>query len=119
MGLKKIIKDFRNNYVIRQVQQMKIPVFESDTVKRYRVVFKGRVQKVGFRLEVLELAKRLDLTGFCQNLENGDVLAELQGEANRIKHLISVMESLKRIKITSKTIEELDVNLAEIGFEKR
>lgn len=105
--------------MIQQVQRIKLPEFETDTIHRYRVIFSGRVQKVGFRLEVCELAKRLELTGFCQNLENGDVMAELQGSDAKIKYLISFMESLKRIKIRNKVIEEMEIDEQETGFEKK
>ena len=106
MHFKDRFKQVRDAYVVKQAQQAMLPQFAPDRLCRYRVVFSGRVQKVGFRLEVSELARRLELTGFCQNLENGDVLAELQGPDNKIQYLISFMESLKRIKIRSKVITE-------------
>lgn len=118
MSIKKQFVKIRDKYVINQVQRAKLPAFEADSVKRYRVTFSGHVQKIGFRLEVCELAKRLELTGFCKNLENGDVLAELQGPENKIKYLISFMESLKRIKIKNKVIEELAVVDKESRFVK-
>ena len=93
MSLKTKFIKVRDNYVINQVQRLKFPEFEAEDTCRYRVVFSGRVQKVGFRLEVCELAKRLELTGFCENLERGDVMVELQGPDNKIKYLISFMES--------------------------
>ena len=67
-------------------------------------------------METYELAKRLDLTGFCRNLENGDVLAELQGPEDRIHFLISFMESLKRIRIEHKEISVLDTDPDETEF---
>ena len=85
------LKTRRDNYIIYQVEHAKIPDFPEDLIKRYRVLFKGRVQKVGFRLQVQKLAERLDITGYCENLENGDVVAELQGEENRIRFLLSYM----------------------------
>ena len=118
MSLKEKFKSIRDNYVIRQVQRAEIPEFEPDDVCRYNVIFSGRVQKVGFRLEVCELAKRLELTGFCKNLENGDVMAELQGFNNRIMYLMSFMDSLKRIKIKSKIIKKLEVDKTETEFVK-
>ena len=48
-------------------------------------------------------------------MDNGDVLAEIQGYEDRIQFLVSFMESLKRIKITDKKIEEL-VLKEEKGF---
>lgn len=118
LSLKERFVKFRDDYVIKQVEKLQLPAFPSDDVRRYRVIFSGRVQKVGFRLEVCELAKRLNLTGFCQNLANGDVLAELQGQDNKIQYLISFMESLKRIKIENKVIEELDLDKEDTEFRK-
>ena len=106
MSLKVFFVTVRDKCVINQVQKIKLPKFAESEIVRYRILFSGRVQHVGFRLEVSELAKRLDLTGFCENLENGDVMAEFQGPKNKIKYLVQFMESLKRIKITDKNIEE-------------
>lgn len=118
MSIKEKFKRIRDQYVINQVKALEIPEFATGNIKRYKIIFKGRVQKVGFRLEVCELAKRLELTGFCKNLEIGDVLAELQGPDSKIKYLISFMESLKRIKIREKVIEEIEINNDETRFVK-
>lgn len=116
MSLKQQFKTIRDSYVIRQVQRLTLPDFSSHPIRRYRVLFSGRVQKVGFRLEVCELARRLGLTGYCRNLENGDVLAELQGPEEKIQYLLSFMESLKRIKINRKIITELELHTEEAEF---
>ena len=113
------LKAIRDNYVINQVKKAEIPTFEQDKICRYRVTFSGRVQKVGFRLEVCELAKRLELTGYCKNLENGDVETEIQGPKNKIKYLVSFMESLVRIKVTKRKVEKMEVIHDEREFEKR
>lgn len=117
--MKQILKKIRDNYVIKQVQKAEFPAFEENDLKRYRVIFSGRVQKVGFRLEVCELAKRLELTGFCKNLDNGNVLAEFQGPEDKIRYITSFMESLKRIKVNEKVIEEMNVDKEETGFLRR
>ena len=119
MSLKEKFKKIRDDYVIHQVEAVEIPDFPDGEICRRRVRFSGRVQKVGFRLEVTELSVRLGLTGWCENLPNGDVLAEFQGTAERIEFLISFMESLKRIRIREKTVEEIAVILNEVGFAKR
>ena len=117
MSLKQALKNLRDNYVRNQAQTAVFPAFSPEPIIcRLRVRFSGRVQKVGFRLETYELAKRLGLTGFCRNLENGDVLAELQGPEDRIHFLISFMESLKRIKIEHKEISVRDVVPGETDF---
>lgn len=117
MSIKSWIKKVKNGYVIKQAQNAKIPTFELDEMKRRHYIFKGRVQKVGFRIEVIELAKRLELTGWVNNLENGDVEAELQGPKNKIDFLVSFMESLKRIKITSKEENEIPIVEDEKKFQ--
>ena len=119
MNMKRRFKQIRDNYVIRQVERVVLPEFPATPVCRRRIRFSGRVQKVGFRLEVCELAKRLGLTGWCMNLEDGDVLAELQGTEARIDFLVTFMESLKRIKIQNKQIEEAEVLSNEKTFEKK
>ena len=49
-------------------------------MKRYYIVYKGRVQGVGFRWKLMTLADQLNVTGFARNLDNGDVEVEAQGE---------------------------------------
>ena len=116
MSLKQSLKKIRDNYVTNQVQRVSLPDFPPDRRYRLRVTFSGRVQKVGFRQEVRELALRLGLTGFCKNLENGDVAAELQGPENQIQFLLTFMESLKRIKIRQKVVEEIPLISGETTF---
>ncbi|WAM33148.1 carbamoyltransferase HypF [Caldicellulosiruptor morganii] len=48
-------------------------------MKRYRYIFRGLVQGVGFRPFIYNLAKDLGLAGFVKNIGEG-VLAEFQGE---------------------------------------
>lgn len=117
LNIKEKIKKFKNDYVINQVKKVKLPEFEetTDTVRK-KMTFGGKVQKVGFRLEFTELANRLGLTGFCRNLENGDVFAEVQGDPLKIDFLVSFMESLVRIKIKNKTIEEIECKSDETEF---
>lgn len=92
-------KQIRDDYVIRQVEKAKLPDFEDDYYVRRRVTFHGRVQHVGFRLELEQMADRLGLTGWVKNLEDGGVQAEIQGYESRIRFLLKFMRSLKRIKI--------------------
>lgn len=92
-------KKVRDDYVINQVAKIKLPDFEEDRFVRRHITFSGHVQHVGFRLEIEQLAKKLELTGWVKNLENGDVAAEIQGFESRIRFLLKFMSSLKRIKI--------------------
>lgn len=92
-------KKFRDDYVIHQVEKAKLPDFEDDYFVRRRLTFYGRVQHVGFRLELEQMANRLGLTGWVKNLEDGGVQAEVQGYESRIRYLLKFMRSLKRIRI--------------------
>lgn len=50
-----------------------------------KVIFKGRVQGVGFRYITHRAANRYDLSGFVRNLPDGSVEALLQGTAPNIQ----------------------------------
>ena len=119
MGIGSTFKRIRDQLVIDQVQRIALPVFPDTPVCRQRIKFSGRVQHVGFRLEVYELANSLGLTGWCENLENGDVLVEFQGTREKIDFLASFLESLVRIKIRNKIVEEISVIPDETEFIRR
>ena len=99
MNIKEKFKTIRDNYIINQVENIALPSFEHSNTIRKKLIFKGRVQKVGFRFEVLLLANKLGLTGWVKNTPQGEVEVEIQGEENKIDFLIQFMKSLKRIKI--------------------
>lgn len=99
MSIKKKFKTIRDNYIIKQVENAVLPNFNYSNTVRKKLYFNGRVQKVGFRMEVSLLANKLGLTGWAKNTENGEVEVEIQGEENKIDFLIQFMKSLKRIKI--------------------
>jgi acylphosphatase len=53
-----------------------------------RIIFRGRVQGVGFRFTVLNVAKRYQLTGLVRNLPNGTVEMIAQGCSDDIADCI-------------------------------
>ena len=55
-----------------------------------RIVIKGRVQGVFFRVYVGQHASKLGLKGYVQNLKDGSVLAVVQGDPERVKTLIKL-----------------------------
>ena len=114
--LQSLLQRFRRWYVMNQTEHAAIPEFKPDRVCRYRVRFSGRVQNVGFRMEAAQMAHRLELTGYCENLPDGDVLAEFQGPENKIIFLIAFMESVRRIIIEEKVMEEIPLVPEETGF---
>ena len=116
--LKARLKKMGDDLAIRHVKKMKLPDFEDDKVKRYRMVFKGKVQKVGFRAQLALLANRLGLTGFCHNKANGDVVAEIQGPENKILFVVRLMGLLERVHVKDKKAKHIAIKKNEKGFKK-
>ena len=56
-------------------------------VQRLKAVVKGEVQGVGFRWAVQRQAGRLGLTGYAENLPDGSVRVEAEGDPDRLDQL--------------------------------
>ena len=54
------------------------------TRQRLKAVVKGEVQGVGFRWAVQSQAGRLGLTGYAENLPDGSVRVEAEGDPDRL-----------------------------------
>lgn len=116
MRLINYLKRLRDGYVINQVNHIKLPLFEASPIVRNRLIFSGRVQKVGFRLETYELAKRLNLRGWVKNRTDKKVEAEVQGETAKILFLIKYLKSLRRASVSDVAIREIPLADAETNF---
>ena len=77
-------------------------------MKRARIIVKGRVQRVGYRDEVEEIARRLGIKGFVENIKPYDIRIVTEGEDEAIS------EFIERIKIKRFPI---DVESVEVNFE--
>lgn len=55
--------------------------------QRLRAVVKGEVQGVGFRWAVQRQASRLGLTGYAENLPDGSVRVEAEGDPDGLDQL--------------------------------
>jgi len=53
-----------------------------------RVIFEGRVQGVGFRYTVKDLARGFDVCGWVKNLEDGSVELQVMGEVEEVDSFI-------------------------------
>jgi acylphosphatase len=78
-----------------------------------RVIFEGRVQGVGFRYTVMELARGFDVCGWVKNLPDGSVELQAMGEAGEleafIREIVEESPVARGIKAChSKTIPLLD-----------
>ena len=77
-------------------------------VKRFEIIAKGKVQKVGYRDYVEEVARSLGIVGFVENLKDGNVRIVCEGEEGIIKKFIS------EINIKKGLIEVEDVQIKSI-----
>lgn len=83
---------------------------------RKRIVFKGRVQGVGFRFTAIRYANHLGLTGWVKNMSNGTVLMEVQGSIQNINRLISFLDNDHYIRIDSMNETCIEVIKEDTGF---
>ena len=82
---------------------------------RKHVIFKGRVQGVGFRYYCMGIARRMKLTGWVSNLFNGDVEMEVQGNIKDIEmYLYKIKQGDGFIRV-----DEIEVTTIETIEEKR
>ena len=87
-------------------------------MKRYYIIYKGRVQGVGFRWWLAQIARKYDLTGYCRNLYNGDVEVEIQGD--KVDEFLE--ESLKPqhfIDVEDYALKSIDIDTHETTFDVR
>ncbi|MFZ5340095.1 MAG: acylphosphatase, partial [Candidatus Micrarchaeota archaeon] len=77
-------------------------------MKRLKIIVYGRVQRVGYRDAVAELARKIGIKGTVRNLED-EVSVEIIAEGEE-KHLD---EFLKLIKIRGYTIEVEKIDVCE------
>lgn len=56
------------------------------------VFFSGRVQGVGFRYQTLQVAKEFEVAGFVQNLPDGRVQLEVEGDSAEVSAFVAAVE---------------------------
>ena len=62
------------------------------SAQRLRAVVKGEVQGVGFRWSVQRQAGELGLTGYAENLPDGSVRVEAEGDPDRLDQLEAFLQ---------------------------
>ena len=73
-------------------------VMEKENV-RFFARAEGRVQGVGFRFFVQQNALELGLCGWVRNMEDGSVTMEVQGAAEAVADVLTVVPSLIRLTL--------------------
>ena len=75
---------------------------------RWHILFEGDVQFVGFRYTARLLARRLGLTGWVSNLQDGRVEAEAQGGVSALRAFLLRLKSQPHIHIARYTIDVIE-----------
>lgn len=84
-------------------------------MKRYLIIYQGVVQGVGFRGRLMFTARKNNLTGYCKNLSNGDVSAEVQGE--KVDEFVKdTIQSDGFIQVYDYSVKEIDLVENESNF---
>ena len=85
-------------------------------IVRKHIYFSGQVQGVGFRYRAKNAARANDLTGWVDNLWDGRVEMEVQGELSGIERMIQEIEMGSFIRIENYQMEDLPVDESEWSF---
>ena len=86
---------------------------------RKRIVFRGRVQGVGFRYRARYAAQSLGLTGWVENEDDGSVTLEVQGDPTLFLKLFALIQRSDYIQITSIRQRDLAPDPWERDFRVR
>ena len=75
-------------------------------ISRFRIVYTGRVQGVGFRWNVKDVSESFEVTGFVRNLSDGTVELWVEGEKAESRKMIDAVEGKLRDYWHSKVEDE-------------
>lgn len=84
---------------------------------RKHIYFSGTVQGVGFRFRCQNLARDFYLTGWCRNLSDGRVEAEVQGMVGNIQRWITRLGEEPFVEVTHVEIIDIPEIPGEKGFK--
>lgn len=86
---------------------------------RQRILFRGRVQGVGFRYTTSSIAKRHPIVGYVKNLPDGSVELVVDGEPSAIIQLVDEIESAFLGNICQKSVDVMSREEPLVAFEVR
>jgi acylphosphatase len=85
-----------------------------------QVFYEGRVQGVGFRYSVRQIAKGFNVTGWVRNLADGRVELQIAGEEDELRAFLqAIRDSELRALIKNESQNALEAPPAARGFEIR
>ena len=101
---------------VYHIARVRVPKLLEDAPVRVAYRFFGKVQNVGFRYEMSEVARLLSLTGFAENCADGTVYAEVQGGKTRVEYMKRHMRALRRASVSAVEEQPLPLVPKESGF---
>lgn len=96
-----------------------VDIPDRDGIVRFRLLFSGRVQGVGFRYTAKMVADQLGLTGWAHNNVDGTVVVELQGRVAAIRMFTYQIQDGHYIRVENVEIEEMSPDRSESHFSIR
>ena len=85
-------------------------------ISRFRIVYTGRVQGVGFRWQVSQVAEDFAVTGFVRNLEDGTVELLVEGCVAEVRGMIETVDQKLKDFWVSKVEDERKGDPHHAGF---
>jgi acylphosphatase len=86
---------------------------------RWSVFFSGRVQGVGFRYTVYEIARRYDVVGWVRNLNDGRVEMVCEGEGRELRAFVDAILESRVGKVADHQVDVQDKTGEFASFEIR
>ena len=87
-------------------------------IVRKHIIFRGRVQGVGFRYHSTYKAENLGLTGWVRNCYDGSVEMEVQGDPAAIEALLERLNRMSYAWIDRMSCVDMEI-IEENGFYVR
>ena len=83
---------------------------------RQHIVFRGWVQRVGFRYRARHAAELYGVTGWVRNEPDGSVSMEIQGTQEQIDNVIIAIEKGTYVSIEHMDVKTIPLIESECGF---
>ena len=86
---------------------------------RKHIIFRGRVQGVGFRFRAKYAANGIGVTGWVRNDYDGSVEMEIQGTEEQINHVLKMINKGEYVQIERMYTTIIENEEHETGFHVR